>query len=326
MGSTEPDGDAGADIVPLTTADLSGALTLSASAQWNQNEADWRGMLERGRGWGVLGEAAPSPQPSPASGRGGEAEALAGSVIVRGGSGSGAPVLAASVVVLPYGASFAWVSMVLVLPAFRRRGYASLLLRHALAALAKEGRGAVLDATPAGHAVYVQEGFRDTWGFARYRREAGAAALPRTGKVTTRAITAADWPAIDALDTPTFGASRLELLRTLAARLPQAARVAESSGRLLGYVVGRDGREASQIGPLVAEDEATAQALLADALAAVDGPVYVDLLDVRTGLRAWLEGQGGFALQRPFTRMVHGLQTAPGDVSRLYAVAGPELG
>ena len=48
-----------------------------------------------------------------------------------------------------------------------------LLLRHALAHLAAQGRGAVLDATPAGHAVYVQEGFADTWGFARYRREAG---------------------------------------------------------------------------------------------------------------------------------------------------------
>ena len=28
-------------------------------------------------------------------------------------------------------------------------------------------------ATPAGHAVYVQEGFVDTWSFARHRREAG---------------------------------------------------------------------------------------------------------------------------------------------------------
>ncbi len=90
--------------------------------------------------------------------------------------------LAASTVVLPYGADFAWVSMVLVLPEFRRRGYASLLLRHALDALAAEGRAAVLDATPAGHAVYVQEGFADTWGFARWRREARAALAP-TGSV-----------------------------------------------------------------------------------------------------------------------------------------------
>ena len=112
--------------------------------------------------------------------------------------------LAASIVVLPYGERFAWVSMVLVLPEFRRRGFAQPLLRHALARCAAQGRAAVLDATPAGHAVYVQEGFADTWGFARYRREAGAraAAARRRRLAATRALTDSDWPAIEALDTP----------------------------------------------------------------------------------------------------------------------------
>jgi hypothetical protein len=236
--------------------------------------------------------------------------------------------LAASTLVLPYG-GFAWVSMVLVLPEFRRRGYASLLLRHALGALEQDGRSAVLDATPAGHAVYVQEGFADTWGFARYRREARIPAGPSADDAgratTTRPLVEADWPAIEALDVPTFGASRLPLLRELARRLPGAARVAEQDGRVRGFVLGRDGREACQVGPLLADDEATAKALLRDALAAVDGPVYVDLLDSRDAMKTELQQQG-FAFQRPFTRMVHGRSTAPGDPARLWLVAGPELG
>lgn len=282
---------------PLSHADLPAALVLSAAAQWNQNTHDWRTMLQLGRGWGIDDAEAP-----------------------------GQPVqLAASVIVLPYGAQFAWVSMVLVLPAFRRRGHAQRLLRLVLMHLRDQGRGAVLDATPAGHEVYVQEGFVDTWGFARYRREAGVALPDRPGAPPTRPLRDSDWPAIEAMDASAFGASRSALLRTLAQRWPQAARVVEQGGRLRGFVFGRDGREAHQIGPLLAEDDASAQALLHDAIAAAPGAVYVDLLDRQVGMQAWL-AQRGFVFQRPFTRMVHGIKQAPGDPARIVLAAGPELG
>jgi GNAT superfamily N-acetyltransferase len=282
-------------IEPLGLEDLPGALALSLSASWNQNDEDWRSMLTLGRGYGI-----------------------------RAADDDGATQLAASVIVLPYGEHFAWVSMVLVLPAFRRRGYASLLLRHALAALSGQGRAAVLDATPAGHAVYVQEGFSDTWGFARYRREARQ---DRDDAMSgaTRPLRDSDWPAIEALDVPAFGASRTALLRTLAQRLPAAARVAEQGGRVIGYVLGRDGREATQIGPLIAADDAVAKQLLADVLQAQPGALYLDLLDRRKGLLPWLQAQG-FAFQRPFTRMVCGRADAPGDASTIVLAAGPELG
>ena len=288
---------ASTEIRSLANADLAGAQRLSESAQWNQNLADWSMMLELGHGWGI-----------DAAGDGGQ------------------PGLAASIVLLPYGERFAWTSMVLVSPQFRRRGYAQQLLRHALTHLAAQGRAAVLDATPAGHAVYVQEGFADTWGFARYRREAGALSQARPNGPATRALTAADWPAIDALDRVAFGASRLPLLRRLAQRLPQAARVLEEEGRVCGYVLGRDGREARQIGPLLTLKPDAAPLLLHDALQPLaDQPVYVDLLDRRLDLLPGLQQQG-FAFQRPFTRMVHGAEAAPGDPATIVLAAGPELG
>jgi len=234
--------------------------------------------------------------------------------------------LAASVVVLPYGPRFAWVSMVLVLPEFRRRGFAQLLLRHALAQLQADGRAAVLDATPVGHAVYVHEGFANTWGFARYRREARALLPERPAAPATRPLAESDWPAIDLLDRVSFGASRLALLRCLAARLPQAARVAEQGGRLLGFVLGRNGREAAQIGPLWASDSDVALPLLHDALVPLSGEaVYVDMLDHQRVMLPALQAMG-FGLQRPFTRMVRGITAAPGDPARIVLAAGPELG
>ena len=288
-----------APIEPLTAADLAGALRLSETAHWNQNEADWRNLLALGQGWAIHGR-----------------------------DSAGTQRLAASTVVLPYGTGFAWISMVLVLPEFRRRGLASLLLRHAVAELAARGVAAVLDATPAGHAVYQSQGFRDCWGFARYRREARANASvppPRPPGPATRPLRDSDWPAIAGLDRPAFGADRQPLLRALAARLPAAARVVEQNGHLRGFVFGRDGREASQIGPLLADDMATAQSLIGDTLGAIEGPLFVDLLDRCAALAPWLQQQE-FIFQRPFTRMVHGASVAPGDNRTIVLVAGPELG
>jgi GNAT superfamily N-acetyltransferase len=273
---------------------LAGALALSRAANWNQNEADWRMMLRLGKGWGL----------SCADG-----------------------TLAASIVVLPYGDAFAWMSMVLVSPQHRRLGYASRMLRRALAYLQSRGLAAVLDATPAGHEVYVREGLRDSWGFQRYslpgvRPASGWQDVPGQ---EVRSLAEGDWPRILSLDLSAFGASRESLLLALAARLPEAALVVQRGDKICGFLFGRDGREARQLGPLIAEDPVVAQALLAHALASVPAPLYIDIVDRHPSLRSWALMQG-FSVQRPFTRMVHGAERAPGDNATLMLVAGPELG
>jgi len=314
---------------PLTEADLPGCLELSRSAQWNQNEADWRMMLALGRGWGIDAEAVVA-----GSDAGIEAAAV-----------SGKRRLAASVVVIPYRllpgdpvgaaagsdassaaplAGCAWVSMVLVLPQFKRRGLATQVLRHALEYLRAARLAPVLDATPAGYPVYLQEGFGPAWGFRRYRREPVALDPDAADAPRTRLVEARDWPGVMAFDAPAFGADRERLLRLLADRMPQAARVAEQDGRITGFVFGRDGREASQIGPLVAQSPQVAQDLLDDVLASVAGAVQVDLADRYLALLQGLVARG-FVLQRPFTRMTTAA-APPGAPARVVLVAGPELG
>jgi hypothetical protein len=172
----------------------------------------------------------------------------------------------------------------------------------------------------------VQEGFRDTWGFRRLQLKESIAALERSGAV--RPLRATDWPELLTLDARAFGASRERLLRALAARLPQAALVAEEDAKLAGFLLARDGREARQLGPLVARSSASARALLAEALAQVPPPLYLDVVDREPGITAWLESLG-FAFQRPFTRMVHGAggdAVAPGEAGLVFCPAGPELG
>lgn len=271
--------------IALGPADLAGCLALSHSANWNQNEADWRLMLGFGSGWGI-----------------------------RESDGS----LSASTLVLPYGDRFAWIAMVLVLPEHRRKGYASRLLRLAVAELRRRGLTPILDATPAGREVYRQEGFRDAWGFKRYSVAARRDSSRPAPEV--RALRESDWPAMLEIDRVAFGADRERLLRALATRLVQAALVFEREGRIGGFLLGREGRESSQLGPLVARDAEIANALLRAGLARVPAAIYLDVVDHAPELAS------GFELQRPFTRMVYGGGRPPGDERAVYLVAGPELG
>jgi len=65
--------------------------------------------------------------------------------------------------------------------------------------------------------------------------------------------------------------------------------------------------------------------LLDAALARTQGPIYLDAADAQQALLSAI-AERGFAPQRPFTRMLYGMGNAPGDASKMFLVAGPELG
>lgn len=230
------------------------------------------------------------------------------------GLGAGQPV--ATGAILPYAAGgFAWVSMVLVTAPMRGRGLGTRILRHCLEALEARGLRAILDATPAGARIYRPLGFLDQLGLTRWRGMAGGAGL-----AGPRQAAPADLPRIAALDEAAFGAARPALLRRLMERASGLAFLEEE-----GFVLGRDGDRATQIGPIVAASETAGLRLLDAALAAARGEVIIDLADRCAALAEALRARG-FAPERPYTRMALGRAAPFGDSTRLLAVAGPELG
>jgi GNAT superfamily N-acetyltransferase len=277
----------------LTAAELPDAEALVREAGWNQVAADW----EIFRALGTVFAA------------------RTGNHVV------------ATAAILPYG-QFAWISMVLVAGEQRRRNLGTQLLKRCVEALREQGRVPVLDATPAGRPLYRTLGFEETWGYHRLAR-GNATPLPEhsgtAGAAIVRPIADADWPALCVYDATCFGADRSALLQRLRGRLPGAELIAERHGRLVGLLLGRNGRTASQIGPLVAEDDDVALALLARALPAIEGALYVDFADSKVALRDWL-ADCGFSAQRPLTRMQLGRSAGFDDETRTFAVVGPEFG
>jgi GNAT superfamily N-acetyltransferase len=91
------------------------------------------------------------------------------------------------------------------------------------------------------------------------------------------------------------------------------------------FVMMRQGRRATQIGPLIAGSDAEARDLLETALVAVSGPVILDVLEAGAGLNAVLEKRR-FEAFRGFQRMVLDRPDLPGEPAALMVAAGPEFG
>jgi len=267
--------------------DVAGGLALSDAAGWNQNADDWSLFIVAGAAFGVRDE-------------------------------SGA--LIATAAALPYDAATGWISMVLVAAAHRHRGIASQLVDACVASLREGGRVAVLDATPAGAAVYAKIGF--VAGFAFERWEGGAATITATETESGLAAGPSKSETLIALDRSACGVDRALLLRSFLARSATRASLAPRGD---GFALRRAGRRAAQVGPIVATDDASAVELLALALAGIDGRVFIDVPVHRSSIVEALTRRG-FVRQRPFVRMALGDPHAAAARERVFALAGPEFG
>lgn len=273
----------------LTEGDLAAAARLRELAQWNQTGSDWRRLL--------------ALEP-----RGCFAAWLDGQLV-------------ATTTTTTYGTELAWIGMVLVDPAYRRRGLASQLMRTALDYLHTAGVEAIkLDATPDGQAVYEGFGFLREGLVERWSGHSGAA-VDDGLRLDSELL-----PQVWALDREAFGADRQRLLeKLLGEACVEPAALCTADGRLRGYALARRGARAAYIGPLVAGDCAAARRLLDAMLSRLRGAaIYFDFhtggLLNRDDLRA-----RGFEKQRDLIRMNLG-GCGAGTSPFICAIAGPEVG
>lgn len=277
----------------LSVADSGRGYLLSTEIGWNQTEADWSYMLTNGPGLGL----------TDTNGK-----------------------LVASAVALPYG-GFGWVCMVLVAPDWRRKGLATTLMNGVIELLQADGIVPGLDATPDGREVYRQIGFLDVYGLERLIAEHADIAVPTPEGTELRQLSEDDMDAVAAFDAPIFAGDRAALLRHLRSREPARATGAWENGKLTGYVLARDGRTWTQIGPVIAANSQTAMALVAAAAQRGAGPdgILIDAMDYQDDMVSWLKA-GGFEFQRPYIRMLHGTDQPLDRKEYVFSPAGPELG
>ncbi|MDO8539084.1 MAG: GNAT family N-acetyltransferase [Opitutaceae bacterium] len=277
----------------LTSGDVPFATELNAIVGWNQTDKDWRGYLEF------------EPE---------------GCFVAELG---GRPVGTATTI--SYGDRVGWIGMVLVRPEGRRSGIGTRLLRHAIDYLQRRGTVCIkLDATPMGKKVYVPLGFADEYEVTRY--EGTALADVAKPDPALQPFGPADVTAVAAFDRTAFGASREAVLQSMIRRNPEFCHVAREGSKIRGYVIAREGRQAVQLGPWLADDPATAEQLMRAVFHRVGGRrIFVDVPNPNSAGCALVE-KYGFAVQRGFTRMHLGENLNPGSPSDVYGTSGAEKG
>ena len=268
----------------LTLRDLTACADLSEDRGWPREEHKWGLLLSAGKGYGI-------DDP-------------------HGG-------LVTACVVTEYGPysepDLGAIGMVLVAERHSRQGIGRRLMRHVLSAMGTTPL--TLHATPYGRPLYEELGFKLTG-----RTEMLQGRFTPDGPastVNTRAATAEDLAAILRLDEEVLGTDRTHLITRLPAFADQL-RVAEEGGGIIGYAAAWPNMNTHVVGPLIARDTETAQALLASLAAGTDRPLRTDI-DVRhEELRKWA-GERGLAPVGLNSVMTYGLPELPGDWSRRFA-------
>jgi len=165
-----------------------------------------------------------------------------------------------------------------------------------------------LDATPLGRPLYQSYGFVDEARLTRLVAPAGAvppAAPPEFSEPASgvRPLNEADRADVVHYDAAVFGGHRGAVLEWVLDAAPVLGWIAGRDSQMPQYCLGREGRLFTQIGPVVAQEDVVARALVRAAWgAARDQAITIDAFDEYPAFADWLRGCG-FEAQRPLFRM-----------------------
>lgn len=225
---------------------------------------------------------------------------------------------------MSYGNALAWIGMMMVHPASRGQGIGKALLQRCVDRLRRHDvRCIKLDATPMGRPMYAGVGFVPEWTLTRWEHH-GSALILEPVPDQIQPLTEKHWPDIVCLDTRVFGASRGQLLQSLANNSRRAL-VYESGGFIRGFGILRSGAQADYLGPIVAEP-GIGRSLVHSLLSGHgDQPIFWDIPDLNE--RALIQARElGFSFLRPLTRMYLDTNLVPSDPFDQWAIADPATG
>ena len=230
----------------------------------------------------------------------------------------GAPV--ATISCVNYGARFAFLGFYIVRADLRGRGHG---LRIWNAAIAHAGTRVIgLDGVVAQQENYRKSGFQLAYANVRY---GGTVAAPAAPQAEIIALSDVPMAAVETDDATVFPAPRPAFLQAWLGAAGHVGCALLRNGRLAGWGVIRPCRNGFKIGPLVADDRATAEAVLSALLARVGGgEIFLDVPGINREAIA-LAQDFGLAPVFETARMYTGA-IPPLRMERVFGVASFELG
>jgi GNAT superfamily N-acetyltransferase len=202
-----------------------------------------------------------------------------------------------------YSGLFGFIGLYIVLPEYRGKGYGIRLWESALARL--EGHNIGLDGVPGQVPNYLKSGFRVAYNNIRFKGSGGVVSL-ETGSGNLVSLKSVAFEMVQKYDRRCFPAERTLFLKQWLKQPGTFSLGCLDSDCLRGYGVIRRCREGYKIGPLFADDAATAALILSNLVAKIgtNGPFFLDVPEPNTAalaLAARFDMQPVFSTARMYT-------------------------
>jgi ribosomal protein S18 acetylase RimI-like enzyme len=272
----------------MLASDLVAALNLTQAMDWSHRLADWEFHFRLGHGWVVC---------------------------------DASNVVVGTAMWWAYGDGIGTVGLVVVEASQQGRGIGRRLMDTILGDAGS--RALRLVATPAGLALYQRCGFKEYGGIEQRQGTPVHTLRAPAPEASLRAMARSDLDAVVALDATAFGAGRALVLEQV---LEAGSGVlAERSGCLVGFALIRPSGRGLVLGPVVADDETLAIALMAHHLKNRVGHfVRVDVPANAAKIAAWLEVNGLVSVDHG-TTMVRGERPECPSDTRTFALVSQAL-
>lgn len=280
----------------MQVTDLNAVMQIKNAENWNQTEEDWLFLLHSNPEYCLVA-------------------VLENQVI-------------GTVTAINYQNKVAWIGMMLVSTSFRGIGVSKLLLNTIIHEL-KDCASIKLDATPAGIPVYKKLGFVEEYEINRMvsTRLRTMGNNPQGETISSLSpLLESNISNIASLDESLFGVNRSDLFRFLLGSRKEICLQIKEGNQLKGYVLGRNGSNYIQVGPVITYSTQLTQKLLYGVFKRLKNQALVlDILSDKYELKEWLLSLG-FVNQRNFTRMYLKSNGHTGKTANQYVISGPELG
>ncbi len=279
----------GFTIRPMTEADLPQAHQLSVEVGWPHRPDDWRLIFGLGEGFVACDEI---------------------------GRALG------SAMWWPFGDRFATVGMVIISPRLQAQGAGRRLMDTIFERVGN--RDLRLNSTAAGYRLYRSLDFEP---IGRIFQHQGRAIVPIdevAGRAHVRPLRESDHRRITELDRAAYGADRSRVIAALLAR--SSGVVYERAGEIVGFALARPFGRGTVIGPIVAEDDEMAIALVTPHVEEHAGTfLRVDTAFEEGAFGQYLENAGMPAFDTVET-MVKGKHHRPKGPARIFGLVTQALG
>ena len=272
----------------MTEADLPICLSFTQAVNWPHQAIDWQLHFELGNGSVITQET--------------------GEIV-------------GCILWWDYGVGYATVGLVVVPDAMQGKGLGRRLMDTVLSQTGV--RNLQLVATVAGKRLYQQCGFETVGKIFQVQGHLRKIPPYPAQTASINSIEPSDLDDICAFDNQAYGCDRSRLLNAVFG-LGKGV-VAQDEGKITGYAFIRKSGKGQTIGPIIADDEHIAQALVSKLYAQVDNFVRFDLTDKATQLMPWLL-KAGLQQVDEVSVMVKGAYLPNKNTQTVFALASQAFG